>query len=74
MLDLLNKYGEIGEQGIELDMHMSQLDFARMSMGSRQKVKQISRGRAKDRILLKQGHQYVIANLAALKKQTELED
>jgi CRP/FNR family cyclic AMP-dependent transcriptional regulator len=74
MLDLLDKHGEVGEQGIELDIHMSQLDFARMSMGSRQRVNKIFRGWVKQGILLKQGHKYVITNLASLKKETELED
>ena len=74
MLDLLDKHGEVGEQGIELDIHMSQLDFARMSMGSRQRVNKIFRGWVREGILVKQGNKYVVTNLVALKQETVLED
>ena len=74
LLELLNKHGAKSSQGIELDMHMSQLDFARMSMGSRQRVNKIFRDWVKDGIILKQGDKYVITDLEALRRETDLQD
>ena len=74
LLELAKKHGEQGSEGIELDMHMSQLDFARMSMGSRQRVNKIFRDWVKEGLILKQGDKYVIVDLAALRRETVLQD
>ena len=74
MLDLLEKHGKQGAEGIELDVHMSQLDFARMSMGSRQRVNKIFRDWVKDGLLLKQGDKYVFKDLESLRNEIEVED
>lgn len=73
LLDLMKKHGEPGPEGIELDMHMSQLDFARMSLGSRQRVNKIFRDWVKQDILLKQGDKYVIKDIEGLKNATKPE-
>ena len=74
LLDLISKHGVVGSEGVELDMHMSQLDFARMSMGSRQRVNKIFRDWVKEGLVLKQGDKYVITDTDALRKETDLED
>jgi CRP-like cAMP-binding protein len=74
LLNLAKKHGEVSADGVELDIHMSQLDFARMSMGSRQRVNKIFRDWVREGILLKQGDKYVIKDVIALRKETELED
>jgi len=55
-------------------MNMSQLDFARMSMGSRQRVNKIFRDWVKDGVLLKQGDKYIATNIELLKREIEAEE
>ncbi|MEM7361205.1 MAG: Crp/Fnr family transcriptional regulator [Pseudomonadota bacterium] len=74
LLDLAKKHGEPSSDGVELDMHMSQLDFARMSLGSRQRVNKIFRDWVKQDILLKQGDKYVIKDVEALRNATRPEE
>ena len=74
LLDLVKRHGEEIGDGVELDMHMSQIDFARMSMGSRQRVNKIFRDWVKQGVLVKDGDKYVIMDMQALEKEIELED
>lgn len=74
LLSLMRKHGEISEQGVVLDMHMSQLDFARMSMGSRQRINKILRDWVKHDVLAKQGDKYVILDVDALSQELKLEE
>ncbi|MBT8114531.1 MAG: Crp/Fnr family transcriptional regulator [Arenicella sp.] len=73
LLDLAEKHGEANAAGVELDVHMSQLDFARMSMGSRQRINKIFRDWVKLGVVEKQGDKYVIKDIPALQKELELE-
>jgi CRP-like cAMP-binding protein len=74
LLHLVKKHGEESGNGIELDMHMSQIDFARMSMGSRQRVNKIFRDWVKQGIMEKDGDKYVIKDVMALRREIDLED
>lgn len=74
LLDLVSKHGEITPDGVELDMHMSQIDFARMSMGSRQRINKIFRDWVKLGVLEKHGDKYLIKDIPALQKELELEE
>ena len=74
LLSLMRKHGEISEQGVVLDMHMSQLDFARMSMGSRQRINKILRDWVKRGVIAKQGDKYVILDVDALRQELELDE
>jgi len=73
-LYLLEMFGKVTEEGVVLDMKLSQQDFARMSMGSRQRINKIFREwQAKD-IYYKRNGRYIVKNIGALKEELEADE
>lgn len=73
LLELAEKHGQPGDGGIYLNLNISQNDFARLSLGSRQRVNKIL-GEWRDRgIVVVENNNYLIKDLAALEAETELQ-
>lgn len=71
LLNLAERHGrEVGD-GIKLEVKMSQLEFAQMTMGSRQRVNKVLRDWVQRGILQKQKDFYVIADIDRLKAEVE---
>lgn len=73
-LFLVESFGYATEEGIELDMKLSQQDFAKMSMGSRQRVNKIFREWQAGAIYEKRRGKYLIKDVDALRAQTLSKD
>ena len=74
LLFLLEHHGEPHEDGVALNMKLNQMDFARMSMGSRQRVNKAFREWVHDGVMEKRRDQYIIKDIDALKQAMVLED
>lgn len=74
LLFLLENHGEPHEDGVVLNMNLNQMDFARMSMGSRQRVNKTFREWVHEGVMEKRRDQYIIKDIDALKRALELED
>lgn len=71
LLNLAERHGrEVGE-GIRLEVKMSQLEFAQMTMGSRQRVNKVLRDWVQRGILQKQKDFYIIADIDRLRAEVE---
>ena len=71
LLNLADRHGrEVGE-GIKLEVKMSQLEFAQMTMGSRQRVNKVLRDWVQRGILHKQKDYYIIADIERLRAEVE---
>jgi CRP/FNR family cyclic AMP-dependent transcriptional regulator len=74
LLEQAQLYGVQTEQGVRLDISLSQSDFANLVMGSRPRVNKIfGQWRDKNIVVMEQG-KYLIKNLAALEDELELID
>jgi CRP-like cAMP-binding protein len=74
LLELIDKHGQKEEEGVYLDIHLSQNDLAQLSLGSRQRINKIlSEWRERGIIELQSNH-YLIRNVDALFHETELQD
>ena len=74
LLEQAQLHGVQTEQGIRLDISLSQSDFANLVMGSRPRVNKIfGQWRDKNIVVMEQG-KYLIKNLAALEDELELID
>ncbi len=71
LLNLADKHGRETGDGIRLEVKMSQLEFAQMTMGSRQRVNKVLRDWVQRGILHKQKDFYVIADLERLEAEVE---
>ena len=69
-LFLVDSFGHETENGIVLDMKLSQQDFAKMGMGSRQRVNKIFREWQAKGIYEKVTGKYLIKDIEALKLET----
>nr|WP_297348741.1 Crp/Fnr family transcriptional regulator [uncultured Glaciecola sp.] len=74
LLEQAQLHGVQTEQGIRLDISLSQSDFANLVMGSRPRVNKIfGQWRDKNIVVMEKG-KYLIKNLAALEDELELID
>ena len=71
VLQLLAEHGQRVEGGVLIDIKMSQNDFARLSMGSRQRVNRIFRDWDKRGLVETRDDHLVIKDLAGLEKEME---
>lgn len=72
LLYLAREHGEPGDGGVYLNVSLSQKDFARLSLGSRQRINKIFRDWFHAGIVLMKGDRYFISDVAALKQETRL--
>jgi len=68
---LLEAYGEKADGGAYLNVKLSQNDFARLSMGSRQRINKIFRNWNERGIVLGQSDRYFIPSIEALQNEVE---
>ena len=68
-LFLIDSFGYATPEGVELNMKLSQQDFAKMSMGSRQRVNKIFREWQASNIYEKRRGKYLVKDLEALRAQ-----
>lgn len=73
-LELVEKHGQESPEGVYLDVHLSQSDFAQLSLGSRQRINKILSEWRERGILELESNRYLIRDLAALEQETELKD
>jgi len=74
LLELADTHGIKTEQGVTLDVSLSQNDFAQLSMGSRQRINKIfGKWRELDIVVMHDDH-YLIKNIEALEEQLLLVD
>ena len=73
ILILLQEYGEEADHGIYLSVKLSQNDFARLSMGSRQRINKIFREWNKDGIVIMKSDRYFIPDVEILEREAELD-
>ena len=71
LLDLAREHGQSVDEGIMLDMKVSQNDFARLAMGSRQRVNRIFRSWDKSGLVVTRGDRLLIRDLALLEQEVE---
>ncbi|WP_353412364.1 Crp/Fnr family transcriptional regulator [Arenicella sp. 4NH20-0111] len=74
LLYLLEMFGKPSDEGLVLDMKFSQQDFARMSMGSRQRINKIFREWQARDIYYKRSGKYIVKDIAALTEELEADD
>jgi CRP-like cAMP-binding protein len=73
-LALIEEHGKQEDEGVYLDVHLSQNDFAQLSLGSRQRINKIlSEWRERGIIELQSNH-YLIRDVDALTREMELHD
>lgn len=70
-LYLLEMFGEPSNEGVVLDLKFSQQDFARMSMGSRQRINKIFREWQNSEIYIKRSGKYIVKDIEALRHELE---
>lgn len=73
-LALIEEHGRKDDQGIYLDVQLSQNDFAQLSLGSRQRINKILSDWRKRGVLELQSNRYLIRDMDALIAETELRD
>lgn len=71
LINLADRHGRETGDGIKLEVKMSQLEFAQMTMGSRQRVNKVLREWVQRGILQKQKDYYVIADMDRLQAEIE---
>lgn len=67
------EHGHEVDGGIELDINLSQNDFARLCMGSRQRINKIFREWNEAGTVAFESDHYIIKDLAALQKEIQLD-
>ena len=73
-LALIEEHGQQGDDGIYLDVHLSQNDFAQLSLGSRQRINKILSQWRERGIIELTANRYLIHDLQALEQETELKE
>ena len=71
---LANDHGQQNNDGIVIELKMSQSDFALLSLGSRQRVNMILSEWRERGIVDKRSARYVILDIEALKREVDVED
>jgi CRP/FNR family cyclic AMP-dependent transcriptional regulator len=71
LLDLVREHGQDVDDGIMLDMKVSQNDFARLAMGSRQRVNRIFRSWDKSGLVVTRNDRLLIRDLALFEEEVE---
>ena len=74
VLQLVEECGVENEEGILMDLHFSQNDFAHLSMGSRQHINKIFREWSSNGMMEIKGDQYLIMDIDRLKQEVSLEE
>lgn len=74
LLSLIGDYGVTTDEGTYLDVQLSQNDFARLCLGSRQRINKIFRQWTEQGILEMQADRYMIFDVAALQREISLEE
>ena len=69
VLALLSEHGRRGDDGVLIDIKMSQNDFARLAMGSRQRVNRIFRDWNMMGLVEARGDRLLIKDVAGLEKE-----
>jgi len=74
LIELIETHGQKSDAGVYLDVHLSQSDFAQLSLGSRQRINKIL-GEWRERGILEIDHsRYLIRDVEALQQEMELKD
>ena len=71
LLELAGEHGKKTNEGMLLGIKVSQNDFARLAMGSRQRVNQVFREWDKSDLVVTRGDHLLIKNLDALEAQVQ---
>ena len=74
MLLLISEHGEAADGGYYLNINLSQNDFARLTLGSRQRINKILREWHEQGIVINQNDRYFIPNIDAFLKEVELKE
>lgn len=74
ILSLLEHHSVPCEEGLILDMNLSQKDFARLILGSRQRINKIFREWDEEGIVIQKNGKYIITDVDYLEKEIELTD
>ena len=71
LLDLLGEHGREVNDGVLLDMKVSQNDFARLAMGSRQRVNRIFRDWDRRGLVVSQGDRLLVTDPSQLEQEVQ---
>ncbi len=71
LLDLAREHGHQTEAGLLLDIKVSQNDFARLAMGSRQRVNQVFREWEKSGLVVTQADHLLVTDVARLEGEVQ---
>ena len=74
LMHLVSEHGQEGEDGVTLDVNLSQNDLAQLSLGSRQRINKILSEWRERGIIELAGHRYIIRDTDALIAETKLKD
>jgi CRP-like cAMP-binding protein len=74
LLALIEEHGHQTDEGVSIDINLSQTDFAQLSLGSRQRINKILSEWRERGILEAQSNHYIIRDLDALHAELELKD
>lgn len=74
LLALIEEHGHQIDEGVSIDINLSQTDFAQLSLGSRQRINKILSEWRERGILEVQSNHYIIRKLEALHAELELKD
>jgi len=74
LLALIEEHGHQTDEGVSIDINLSQTDFAQLSLGSRQRINKILSEWRERGILEAQSNHYIIRDLNALHAELELKD
>ena len=69
LMALVQEHGQQIEEGILIDIKMSQNDFARLAMGSRQRVNRIFRDWDKRGLVIMQSDRLLIRDIEAFEQE-----
>jgi CRP-like cAMP-binding protein len=73
ILELIRIHGEQKPEGTYLNVNLSQNDFARLSLGSRQRINKIFREWNEQGIIQMRNDQYFIESMEALEKEIDVQ-
>lgn len=73
LLQMLNEYGIKQEDALVVDLKLTQNDFARLALGSRQRVNKIFRDWSERGIVETRGDRLAVLNVALLEAEVSLE-
>jgi CRP/FNR family cyclic AMP-dependent transcriptional regulator len=74
LIDLVSDHGVIKDNGVLLNIQLSQNDFARLCFGSRQRVNKIFREWVERGLLEMQGDHYMIFDIDGIKSEINIEE